>query len=82
MGEEKRVTVSPFRFSLLLFFLETLDTQANKRHASKVELELCLTCEQALQGALPAGQEKEGEHVTTYLEFDTPPPNPLWLPVN
>ena len=38
-AEEKRVTVSPFRFSLLLLFLETLDTQANKRHASKVELE-------------------------------------------
>ena len=34
-----RRTVSPFRFSLLLFFLETLDTQANKRRASKVELE-------------------------------------------
>ena len=35
----RRRTVSPFRFSLLLFFLETLDTQANKRCASKVELE-------------------------------------------
>ena len=44
---------------------------------------LILACEQALQGALAAGREKEGELATTSLEFEFhPPPIPLWLPVD
>ena len=30
----------------------------------------CVTCEQALRGALAAGREKEGELATTSLEFE------------
>ena len=30
----------------------------------------CIVCEQALRGALVAGQEKEGELQTTSLEFE------------
>ena len=29
-----------------------------------------VNCEQALQGALAKGQEKEGEPATTYVEFE------------
>ena len=39
---------------------------ARKNYAT-VEI---LVCEQALQGALAAGQEKEGELATTSLEFE------------
>ena len=40
---------------------------ARKNYAT-VEI---LVCEQALQGALAAGQEKEGELATTSLEFES-----------
>ena len=32
--------------------------------------DIFIACEQALRGALPTGWEKEGQHSTTFLEFE------------